>query len=288
MSLLMPRRSKFQNVALFFIILVGLAPFVYFALVQVALADSLKKTTETNMPVDSLDRNVENLAFGVGEHLDFDINYGFITAGTATMSVKRLIEYETRPCYLIETTAQSNSFFSTFYKVDDKVESIVDAVGLFSWRFEKNLSEGKYRANRKIEFDQHNRTAYYSKTPDEMDTTEVPLHVLDVLGVFYYVRTQPLEVGKSIFVDNYNDGKLTKMEVRVLEKETITVAAGTFECFVVEPLMQSVGVFKHEGRLKVWLTADRVRLPVLMKSKVLVGSISAELTDYDLGEIELY
>ena len=49
--------------------------------------------------------------------------------------------------------------------------------------------------------------------------------------------------------------------------------------------MQSVGVFQHEGKLKVWLTNDRLRLPVLMKSKVLVGSIAAELTSYKLGEI---
>ncbi len=74
----------------------------------------------------------------------------------------------------------------------------------------------------------------------------------------------------------------------MLEKETISVTAGTFECYVVEPLLKSVGVFKHEGQLKVWLTVDRLRLPVLMKSKVLVGSIAAELTDYKLGEIEAY
>ena len=42
--------------------------------------------------------------------------------------------------------------------------------------------------------------------------------------------------------------------------------AGSFDCFVVEPITQSVGLFKHEGRLRVWLTADRLRMPVLMKA----------------------
>jgi hypothetical protein len=284
----MPRRSRLQNVALFFVILIGLAPVIYFTAVEIGAAEAAQDSPETNIPADKLDRFVENLAFGVGEHLEFDIRYGFITAGTATMSVKRLIEFETRPCFLIETTAQSNSFFNTFYKVDDKVESIIDAIGMYSWRFEKNLSEGKYRAHRQISFDQRNNLAYYSKAPDHQDTIKVPDYVQDVLSVFYYVRTQPLEVGRSIFVDNYNDGKLNRLEVKVLEKETVTVSAGTFECFVVEPLLKSVGVFKHEGQLKVWLTTDRLRLPVLMKSKVLVGSIAAELTNYKLGEIEVY
>ena len=56
-----------------------------------------------------------------------------------------------------------------------------------------------------------------------------------------------------------------------MKKETIDVEAGTFDCVVVEPLSQSVGVFKHEGRLKVWLTDDRIKLPVLM---VTIGGIA--------------
>jgi len=45
-------------------------------------------------------------------------------------------------------------------------------------------------------------------------------------------------------------------------------------------------IFKHEGKLTVWLTNDRLRLPIMMKTKVVVGSITAELTDYKLGRLE--
>ena len=84
---------------------------------------------------------------------------------------------------------------------------------------------------------------------------------------------------------NFIDGKQYHLEAKVLERETVNVEAGSFDCYVVEPITQSVGLFQHEGQLKVWLTADRLRMPVLMKSKILVGSISAELTDYKLGDI---
>jgi len=283
MKPLKPIRNKLQNLALALVILIGVAPFIYFASFEMGAAEASENNPEIGEVGDPIDRNLENLSFGVGEHLEFEVKYGFINAGTATMSVERLIEYENRPCFLITSIARSNSFFSTFYKVEDRVETIVDALGLFSWRFEKNLNEGKYHAQRLITFDQRHQKAFYKE-----DTADVPLFVQDALSVFYYVRTQGLEVGKSVFVDHYNDGKLFNLEVKVLEKETITVEAGTFECYVVEPLLKSVGVFKHEGQLKVWLTDDRLRLPVLMKSKVLVGSISAELTDYKLGEIEVY
>jgi hypothetical protein len=279
----MPQRSKIQSILLTLIVFIGLTPFIYFVSGELGAAEASQNNTEMSIPSDPLDRYIENYSFGVGEELEFEVKYGFISAGTATMSIERLIEYENRPCYLITSIARSNSFFSTFYKVEDRVETIVDAMGLYSWRFEKNLNEGSYHAQRLVVFDQRNQKVYYKE-----DTTEAPLFVQDALSVFYFVRTQPLEVGKSILVDHYNDGNLFSLEVKVLEKEKVTVSAGTFECFVVEPLLKSVGVFKHEGQLKVWLTDDRLRLPVLMKSKVLVGSISAELTNYKLGEIEVY
>jgi hypothetical protein len=228
----------------------------------------------------ALGREIENLAFGVGEKLEFDINYGFINAGTASMEVEKLIEYETRPCYQIVTHANSNKFFTSFYKVDDRVESVIDALGLFSWRFEKHLREGGYKADRTSVFDQPN-----NRVIDGKDTIPVEPYTQDALSVLYFIRTVKLEVGKSVYAFNYVDGQKVNLEIKVLKKEKITVAAGTFDCLVVEPLTSSVGVFKNEGTLKVWLTDDRLRLPVLMKSKILVGSISAELTDYQLGEI---
>ncbi len=227
-----------------------------------------------------IDRYVENDAFGVGEKLDFDIGYGFINAGYATLEVADLIEYNDRPCYLVTSRANSNKFFSSFYPVEDRVESIIDAVGIFTWHFEKRLREGKYHADKSYTFDQINHEVFY-----EGDTIGVAHYIHDALSVLYYARTQKLEVGKSIFIDNFTDGKHYPLEVRVLKRESVSVKAGKFDCLVVEPLLLSSGIFKHEGRLKVWLTDDRIKMPVLMKSKVLVGSITAELTDYRLGEI---
>lgn len=269
--------------AVFLIVTVGLMPIVYFVSVEVGLAEANEPASDTLVAESNLDRFVENLAFGPGEKLTFDINYGFINAGTASMEVAQLIEFESRPCYQIISRAQSNKFFSSFYRVDDRVESIIDAVGLFSWRFEKNLKEGDYTADRMYTFDHQNQYVV-----DQADTTEIPPYIQDALSVMYFTRTQDLKVGTSIFVDNYTDGKLYPLEIKVVREETIEVDAGSFDCLVVEPLIRSVGVFKHKGKLTVWLTNDRLKMPVLMKSKILVGSISAELTSYQLGDIEVF
>jgi hypothetical protein len=70
------------------------------------------------------------------------------------------------------------------------------------------------------------------------------------------------------------------MEVRVLGRETIKTPAGKFNCVVIEPLLKAGGIFKNNGRLVIWLTDDERRMPVLMKSKVAIGSVKVVLQEY--------
>jgi hypothetical protein len=273
-----------KNLVVVLIVGCGILPLVYFVKVQYSAAQEqtpVEKLPSLYPTHDEIDRRIENLAFGVGEFLQFDIGYGFINAGTATMEVREVIDYNGRPAYQIVSTARSNKFFSSFYPVRDRVETIIDAVGLFSWKFDKQLREGKYRSHRKYAFDQINHNVVYKG-----DTIEVPPYVQDALSILYYVRTQKLEVGKSLYVENFTDGKNYPLEVKVHGREKVDTKAGHFDCLVLEPLLRSSGIFKHEGKLTVYVTDDRMRLPVLMKSKVVVGSITAELTDYRLGRLE--
>jgi hypothetical protein len=222
-------------------------------------------------------REVENRAFSVGEHLVFDIAYGVINAGTATMSIPDTQWVQGRPCYHVVTTAVSNKFFSSFFKVRDRAESFIDTEGIFPWKFEKHIREGKYRADRYVEYDQRNRRVIYNK-----DTLAVSPYIQGVLSSFYYVRTVPLEVKKSFNIDNFGDGKIYPLKVLVHKKERVRVPAGTFDCIIVEPVLRSEGIFKHKGRMAIWLTDDERRMPVLMKSKVLVGSIDVRLRSFKL------
>ncbi len=218
-----------------------------------------------------------NRAFDVGEHLTFEIAYGIIKAGTATMSIPDTQWVKGRPCYHVVTTAESNKFFDPFFKVRDRVETFIDMEGIFPWKFEKHIREGKYQSDRVVEYDQVNHLAIM----DGKDTLVVEPYVQGILSSFYYVRTIPLEVGKSFDIDNYGDGKIYPLKILVHKKERVKVPAGTFDCIVVEPVMRVEGIFNQTGRMAVWLTDDERRIPVLMKSKVLIGSIDVRLKEIE-------
>ncbi|MBI4721044.1 MAG: DUF3108 domain-containing protein [Chitinivibrionia bacterium] len=219
------------------------------------------------------------VGFGEGEKLVFSIQYGIVSAGDATMEIKNIAVIDGRPAYHIVSDARSNDVFSLFFKVRDRFESFMDTTRLVSLRYEKHLREGKFKKDEIVHFDHERLLALYNDK-------ELPIHPMtqDVLSALYFVRTLPLEVGQSIAVANHTSGKNYPLVVRVLKKERVTVEAGTFDCIIVEPILHSSGVFKHQGKLTVWLTNDKYRVPVLMKSKVVVGSIAAVLKSYRLAD----
>jgi len=245
---------------------------------QTAQADSAQ-SRPAPIPLDQL-RIVDNSAFGVGERLEFDISYGPINAGSAVMEVKEIVQVNGRDCYRVISTARSNRFFSAVYRVEDRVESFIDVQGLFPWKFQQKLEEGKHRANRWAVYDQVNHTVMTNR--GELNT---PPYVQDVLSIMYYARTREMAMGETLYVDSHSGRKVYPLAVKILRRERVEVPAGTFDCLVVEPMLKAGGLFKHEGRIWVWLTDDAIKLPVLMKTKVIIGTVDAKLKTYRLGKI---
>ncbi|MDP2984865.1 MAG: DUF3108 domain-containing protein [Candidatus Latescibacter sp.] len=223
-------------------------------------------------------RKEKNETFDVGENLVFSIDYGFYSAGIATMSVIGSEFINGGLCYHIRTTAESNKFISSFYKVRDRVDSFIDMQGIFSRRFEKHLREGGYSFDELVDLYQDRLLAVSTK--EKRAFVEIPLYVQDILSSLYYIRTFDLRVGKKETLEVLADGKVYPLQIMVHKKEKVTVEAGSFTCFLVEPLLKSEGIFSQKGRLLVWLTDDKNKIPVKMTSKVTIGNIAANLKNY--------
>ncbi len=214
--------------------------------------------------------------FGAGEKLTFSIRYGMIKAGTATMEVKSGGPDGTLH---ISSTARSNSFFDVFFKVRDEIHAWLDSESLETIRFEKHLREGNYRKDERVDYLRDEGIAVYK------DGARVPLApgARDVLSSFYYLRTLRLPIGGTVPLTYHSSHKNYPVDVEIHRVETVKTPAGKFRCFVVEPHLQSVGVFNQKGRMRVWITADRRRMPVKLESKVTFGAFEAVLVDYRVG-----
>jgi hypothetical protein len=234
-------------------------------------------------PSEFVWRKETNKAFSVGEAIRYVVKYGFISAGHATMQISSVDNINGRPAYHILSKARTNNAMDVIFKVRDRNESWMDVESLCSLRNEQNLREGLYRRHNRTEYDHVRRRFHYWKRRKGKESTnegDIPPFVQDVLSSLYYIRTRDLEVGKEFQLDANSGAKTWTLKVHVNKIETIRVPAGKFECFHIKPILAGDGIFQQKGELEVWMTTDARRIPVLLKSRVMVGAFNAEMTDY--------
>ena len=215
--------------------------------------------------------------FQVGEQLTYEISWLNITAGTAVMAVSAAGTDGDRPLVKLITTAQSRPAITTFFPVDNRVESIVDPATLLPEHLTFKRREGKKKEDIEYTFHQKEGTVTAVKG-GTIETLAMPPGTQDVISCLYYARSElSLQPGASLTMNVHHDKKNRKVDVRVEEIETISSSWGKVETARVLVVMPFQGVFLNQGNIRVWFTNDERRIPVRMKAKVIIGSIVADL-----------
>lgn len=217
-------------------------------------------------------------AFPIPERLEFELSYTGITAGRAVQEVKQVGDE-----IVIVSTAKSADWINLFFPVDDRIESVLISgtpplyIGV-PRLYRERIREGWTRFQKDAVFD---RQKLEVNTKDFLKNSQtnqkISKRTYDTLSSFFYFRSVPLQVGTSYFIDIFDCKKLWNTEVQVLRREEIATPLGRFKTVVIRPLLKSEGIFARTGEMLIWLTDDDRRIPVLMKSKVKIGSITATL-----------
>jgi hypothetical protein len=217
--------------------------------------------------------------FYPGEKLTFEVRWTFIPAGEATLEILPTASIHGVKAYHFAMIAQTYPFIDIFYKVRDRVDAYADIEMTHSVLYRKQ-KKGKRRRDVVVNFDWEKQEAQYC----DFGKKRKPIFILpgsfDPLSVFYAFRLHDRKKNPEIKAP-VTDGKRCVMgKAKIVKREKIKVASGTYDTYVVEPDLQHIrGVFEKskDAQLKIWVTADRRRIPVKVKSKVVVGSFVAEL-----------
>lgn len=207
------------------------------------------------------------------EKLYFELYWLGINVGNATFEA-----VQSNGELKITSQAHSTPFVSTFYKVEDYAECrIVDGAPVY---FRITQQEGKYRSNKETIFDQSGKKVTFlnhlkeTKEEHAMEGRDL----WDVISGFYYLRTHPMETGKTISIHVFDSNKFLTAEVIVMGKERIEdINQKGIDTVRVKPVLNSDGLFKNKGTIMVWFTDDEDRIPVRMETEVPVGKIIAKL-----------
>ena len=223
-------------------------------------------------------------AFDVGERFIFRINYGFLSAGYATLEVKEVTQNNKNVFHVIGkgyTTGMSRFFF----KVNDTYESYIDKETGNPYQYIRKIDEGGYTKNQEGFFNQtDNKILVKDYKHNTEKTFTIPKNTQDILSSFYYLRNYPnidkLKPGESVAIDMFFDEKTTKFRLKFMGREDIKTKFGVVSAMIFRPLVQTGRVFKEEESLTIWISDDDNKFPIRIKANLLVGSIKADLDSY--------
>jgi hypothetical protein len=150
-----------------------------------------------------------------------------------------------------------------------------------SLSFSVRETQGKKLRSRDVAFDHEHKTATVRKDEDPVKTFPIPDQVQDNLSSIYYLRTrEDFTEGKTIKFETFDSDKSWPIEVQVMGREKVKTPAGEFDTIRIKAYK---GFLMSEGEVNIWLTDDVRKVPVLIKSKVKVGSIMFTLTGLKTG-----
>lgn len=225
-----------------------------------------------------------NHAFQTGERLAYTVSWSdFIRAGKAAMEVRAEKTPEGRDVFRVVSTARSAGLVKVFYTVRDTVQSTIDAEELYSLSYSIDQRHGHRTKQRQLFFDQE-RQIVRSVSNGVEETYDVSPRIQDALSSLYYLRTRDdLAPGTSLHIDVFDGGKNWAVEVKTMGREKLDTILGKVDTIKVMTYPRYEGVFQHKGEIEIWFTDDARRIPVLMRSKISIGSIVATLTEMSGG-----
>lgn len=194
---------------------------------------------------------------------------------------------QTPPPYSLKLTGDisSRGFFSRLFNLTfrQRVESIVEPRAFTVLQTKRRDEQGKRVRVSETTYDRGklfwierdpNNTARVPRTT----TTTFTGQVQDVLSAVYYLRTQPLEVGKDLEITLSDSGRVYQVPVRVVEKKSMKTVLGRVQVVRVDPQVYGPKrMLAGKGQFSIWLTNDTRRIPVSAKIKTDYGTIDITL-----------
>jgi len=209
------------------------------------------------------------IPFHVGEKLTYQAKVNFLHAGSATMEI---LGTETIRGHQTFHAAFDVNGGALFVHVHDHYETWFDTSDMVSYRHEMKIDETSYHDDRHYEF--YPERQVYVRDGKEYPSVAKPL---DEASFVYFLRTIPLEVGRTYSFNRYYHQSRNPVLITVLRREHIKVPAGEFDAVVVHPIIKSRGLFSEKGDAEVWFATDSTHRLLRLKSKLSFGTLYLEL-----------
>jgi len=261
----------FQTLA---VLSLGLATSVW------AAPDKPKATVYELQSSDVMEETLKVIYSG-DETMHYTVSWsGGVKIGDIYLSIRK--PPKKKSGYVIDARVKDYGPLSLFYPVDDRFRCFVDGEMKLPTRYEVKQIEGMSgrKTSRLSQYDQKKNIIRYRKNQNKVLTYKVDGPVYNEFASFVITRALAF-IGKvEIVVPTFADEKRHEVKVGVVDREVRKTVFGKIGTLKVQPKMEFKGLYEKSGNTTLWLTDDRCRVPVEIHSRIVVGSLVAELVEY--------
>ncbi|MGB0402588.1 MAG: DUF3108 domain-containing protein [Salibacteraceae bacterium] len=235
-----------------------------------------------------------DLVFKHGEKVSYEIFYqwGFIwvDAGEVSFSIN-VKQFQDSQATQFYSEGKTHAKWDWMYRVRDIYAStVVSDDKLSPINFERKVSEGGTFIHNKYDFDVRNKVIYsQTKTKEKsefnLDTLKYQDGVYDVTSMIYRARQFDYEnkvVNEKIPIKLLLDNEIHDTHIEYLGIEEISISGkGKIECYKFKPLLIEGTIFSAGDEMTVWVSKDLNRVPIMVETPILVGSIKVFIREYE-------
>jgi hypothetical protein len=182
----------------------------------------------------------------------------------------------------------SKGFFARLFnlKFRERVESTVEPVSFTVQRTTILDEQGKRVRTTESTFDRSKgKMTWTSRDPNNPaaeprhSITDFSGQLQDVLSAIYFIRTQPLEVGKTFEIYVGDGGRVYTIPVKVVEKRRMKTILGRVDVLRVNPELFGPDrlIDEEKGEFSIWVTDDARHVPVGGRVKTDYGTFDIKL-----------
>jgi hypothetical protein len=229
----------------------------------------------------SLPNRTSNAPDYVGEVMHYNVKYGIIRIGIASISC---IEDPEGCGHLIRAEAQSAGLLKLFKNLSYRFECCMDPATGLPKSAEMDLRDRNTIAYNKVLFDHYSRTDSSIIIKDTSEKWIVPKNTHDLLTAYYHFRKdhyyKSLNARIPFVMQIYIADMLWDLKMTYKGGETISTIYGQTRCDKFTSSTVVGPFFRNDDDMTVWFTRDKIPIPVKIKMNLKLGSINGELEAY--------
>jgi len=226
-----------------------------------------------------VDKNSMSAIFSGNEFMHFSVSWsGGIKIGDLFLTVE---QGENDADFIIRARVKDYGLFRLFYPVNDTFSTNVRGPMKLPYRYEVEQKEGHGSSvtHRLTLYDQTNLRVSYRKNRGDVKKFSLAGPAYNEFSSFFITRALRF-TGLQPIVPTFVDEKRHEVAVAMLAREKRKTLFGKIETLKVMPKMDFKGLYDKDGDTVFWLTDDSCRIPVAINSKIMIGSLTAELVEY--------